>query len=430
MSRKMTALLSVFPLLLVIFTLYAGAGRGVFSIMLKWGEIVIVFSLLAGMFKLLQLEFSKLYRSNGRSIHPIVIILSFTVTFAAGLLNFESNRAVLNNSIKEYPEYLTEIVRTLINEDNYLKKYPARNKLVLYVAGKASSLFTPAEEMLKNADISRDEFNNLRSGRTKLLLNEDDVFNVQLIIEKTKKISLETVKIILPAAREMRIWFDHSVGSLPDAVLTAEEIRKSTINDLVLDDSKIEGSGVMLKSAIAGYLEKNNLPEIEKGDILVNYRDFVIFSGIGQMVISQYCATLDENISRDVSSRVFFAFLKTETISSPKIKGVLQWIYRRVYDPLFSAFMSLLFVSMIAVAYRRFSFKSYSLGVITVSAFIVICGFLPLPEGLQGPFSQGYMMNVFSMPVFIAMMIGTGAGIMFHYLNGFLKMFSSDGDKK
>jgi hypothetical protein len=122
--------------------------------------------------------------------------------------------------------------------------------------------------------------------------------------------------------------------------------------------------------------------------------------------------------------------LKTETVSSPKIKGVLQWIFRRVYDPLFSAFMSLLLFSMIAVAYRRFSFKSYSLGVITVSAFIVIFGFLPVPSGWQAHLSQDYMMTVFSMPVFIAMMIGAGAGIMFHYLNSFLKMFSSDGDKK
>lgn len=439
MIKKIYFLIFIILVFLIVAVFYSGIGRDFFPTLLKWGEIVIVFSFLAGLFKLIRHEIIKITEKKGRAAYSIIIVISFILTMSAGLLNFETGRAVLNNSIKEHPEYFAEIVKILINEDRYLKKYPAKKKLVLIVAGKSSQLFVPTEEMLKNADILMNDYNSLRYDKTQLFINEDDSLQVKMLVEKVKKTSLETVKIMLPAAIEMKAWFNHSVSSLPDIVLTSDEIQKSSISDLVLGDSKVEKSGEMLKNAVSEYMERNNLPEIEKGEILVNYRNFVTNSAIGYLISSTYSSQLEESLSKETATKVLHSFLLTETTASPKIKGVLQWIYRRVYDPLFSAFMTLLLFSMIAVAYRRFTIKSYSLAVIAVSSLIVIAGFIPFiwkligsqtPSGWQGPFSQGFMMNVFSRSVFSALLIGAGVGIVFYYFSKIGGIFSTDKDKE
>lgn len=424
MKKIFYALLSLFVLLFTVSAVYAKTGDRVWVTMLRWGEIVVVFSLLSGVVRLLKTEAGKAGQSGENRPYSIIILITFVLTFAAGLLNFESNRAVMNNSMKEHPEFLFETVNVMIGEDSYLGKYPAKNKLVLYISGKVSNNFVPTDEMLKNADMSMDEFTDLRSGRIRLMMNEDDDFRVELLIEKAGRTTLGIVKIMLPAAREMKAWFDHSVSSWPDLPLNEDIIRKSPLNDLILGDSNVAGSGDMLRNAVAGYIEKNGMHEIEKGDVLVNYRDFVIFSGIGNAVVSQYISSVDENISKDVAEKAMFSFLKTETVSSPKIKGVLQWIYRRIFDPLFSSFAALLILSMLSAAYRRFTLKSYSLGVVTVSTFITAAGFASFFSTLSGSnVPDEFMMNVISMPVFIATLIATGTGVIFFYSDRLIKLF-------
>lgn len=430
MKRLFYALISLTVLSLTISAVYAQTGERVWTTMLRWGEIVIVFSLLAGVFRLLKSESVKAGSKTDDSPYSFVVLISFALTFAAGLLNFESNRAVMNNSIREHPEFLFETVKVIIDEDGYLGKYPAKNRLVLYISGKVSNNFVPTDEMLKSADMSMDEFSDLRSGSTRLMMNEDDDFRVELLIEKVGRTALSTVKIMLPAAREMKAWFDHSVSSMPETPLNSDIMRKTPVNDLVIGDSSVEGSGEMLKNAVAGYIEKNGMHQMEKGVILVNYRDFVIFSGIGQAVVSQYAASMDETLSRNVAEKVMFSFLKTETVSSPKIKGVLQWIYRRIFDPLLSSFAALFLLSMISAAYRRFTIKSYSLGVVTVSAFITLAGFIPVFSSWRNSsFPENFMMNVISIPVFTAMLIATGTGVIFFYFDRLIRMFRpGDGE--
>lgn len=428
MKRLFYALISLAVFAVTISAVYAQTGERIWTTMLRWGEIVIVFSLLAGVFRLIKSESLKAGSKGDDRPYSFVILISFILTFTAGLLNFESNRAVMNNSIREHPEFLFETVKVMIDEDGYLGKYPAKNRLVLYISGKVSNNFVPTDEMLKSADMSMDEFSDLRSGNTRLMMNEDDDFRVELLVEKVGRTALSTVRIMLPAAREMKAWFDHSVSSMPETPLSPYVIRKSPVNDLVMGDSSVEGSGEMLKNAVAGYLEKNGMHQMEKGVILVNYRDFVIFSGIGQAVVSQFASSMDESLPKNIAEKVMFSFLKTETVSSPKIKGVLQWIYRRVFDPLLSSFAALFLLSMISAAYRRFTLKSYSIGVVTVSAFITLACFAPVfSSRITGPVPEDFMMNVISMPVFAAMLIATGTGVIFFYFDRLIRMFRTGG---
>ncbi|HRZ79371.1 MAG TPA: hypothetical protein P5044_05120, partial [bacterium] len=123
MKRLFYALISLAVLAVTISAVYAQTGERVWTTMLRWGEIVIVFSLLAGVFRLIKSESLKAGSKGDDRPYSFVILISFVLTFTAGLLNFESNRAVMNNSIREHPEFLFETVKVMIDEDGYLGKY-------------------------------------------------------------------------------------------------------------------------------------------------------------------------------------------------------------------------------------------------------------------------------------------------------------------
>lgn len=444
-------LLSIFLLLtgFVLAFVYADYGNSVYSVIFRWGEVIITLSLFAGLFKVLYKEMTKIKRGKLKEWNSAVILISFILTFLAGVLNFNESKYTFNNIVRERPSYLIEISDIIIGDDYYLSKFPARKKLGLYLSANVTSNFYPTSEMLRDAGVTNDEFNDLRFGRTpfskgdKLFFNPDDIKLISDLEEKTRNVSIETISIMLPVSEKLRGWFIDSVEGLGSkaAVSDLKGYEKLFVPDLIVNNVTFEESGNMLKKWFSEQMEKRGAIEINEEEMILHYTDFITVSGVSQVVAEKYSVNLKHGLSKNAVADICSAFLRTGVTSSPKMKGFIRWIYRSVFDPLLSTFMTLLFFSMMLTAYRKLNFRNYSYFVISLSVCMVIIGLFPyfsassaaiLPNGWSGPFSENWLMNTFASPVFKSLAIGTGAGFMFYAVETVYDTFSSmkKGEKR
>ncbi|HSW60528.1 MAG TPA: hypothetical protein VLJ60_06985, partial [bacterium] len=139
-------------IILAILVIYADYGRNVFSVILRCGETVIVISLVAGLFKVLKKETLKIKKGRLSEWPSAIILISFLLTFIAGVMNINQSKYTFNNIIREEPAYLVETADIIIGDDYYLSKFPARKKLGLFLSANVSPHFFPTDEMLKAAD--------------------------------------------------------------------------------------------------------------------------------------------------------------------------------------------------------------------------------------------------------------------------------------
>lgn len=422
--RKAVKTVLFFMVCALIFLIYSSYYSNLTSKFFRWGEIVIVISLFAGMGKFFKKETLKIKSFNSDSIYSVVTVLAFVGTFLAGIFNLSSDKFAFNNIVREHPGYLFETTRIVLEDDEYLKRYPAKNKLALFVASKISSHFVPTDEMLKNSGMNfRDyrELLNPSSSEKNTVILKDDREYAERARKKITKISRKTLEVMIPVVESVREWA---------TVQTSME----NPQDIVVDGLLIKGSSDILRRKLKDTqteLLNEGQPEIvDVYSILSKDEEFV-------RIISQtYVNKLGGGVSLQAGKKIIASFLSTGVTVSPRMKGSIRWIYRYVYDPLFSTFMAILVFFMVIAAYRHFDLRKYSTAVITISTVFTILGFLPQADSFfnsyfsstwKGPFSSGWLMTVFALPVFKAFAIGTGTGVVYMYIKKYAGSFQKGG---
>lgn len=412
----------------IVFMIYASCCEEFTVNLLRWGEIVAVLSLLAGLYKFVSNKVLEIRDISSSSFYSLVTVSAFFFTFAAGMLNFSSERFAFSNIIREQPGFLLETTKIVIDDDAYLRKFPAKNKLALLIASKISRHFVPTDEMLRNSGMSFEEYQNFiypgASQISDVRILKDDREYADIVNEKVTGISRNTVNIMIPVTETVREW-------------AYEELSLKSGRDLVLDGRTVEGSLDILNKEMQKAYSFNGNRESSAVDIYRMISKDKTFVG---MISSAYSQRITGRISDDAKRKVIASFLQTGISASPRMKGTLRWIYRYIYDPLFSTFMAIIVFFMVISAYRHFDLRKYSTAVITFSAVSVLLGFIPqtqslvgslLPASWQGPMSSGWIMNFFALPVFKAFAIGTGTGVVFMYVNRYLRFHSGgDGNEK
>ena len=407
--KRMIKIAVPIAIIFIIFLIYSSCCGNLSSNLFRWGEIVVVISLFAGVFQLILRESVNIKKLNSRAFYSAVTVVAFVCTFLAGVINYRSDKFAFSNIVREQPQYLVEAALIVIEDDEYLRKFPAKRKLSLLMSSRISSYFIPTDEMLKSSGMSPDDYRDLINPRslkeTENTIMEADRDYAQIVQEKVKRTSRDTVKLMLPVVKEIREWAYESAASGQAA-------------NLNINGKIFEGSGLLLKEETAGTVDVYSI--ICKNDKFLD------------MISDNYAKNIGSGISENAAKMIIASFVKTGVTFSPRMKGVLRWIYRYVYDPLFSTFMAILAFFMIIAAYRHFDLRKYSTSVITVSSVLVLLGFLPqiqlflinyLPAQWQGPLSSGWIMNCFAMPVFKAFAIGTGTGVVFMYVSRYWRSF-------
>ncbi|HQN73070.1 MAG TPA: hypothetical protein PLB16_06625 [bacterium] len=425
--RRFAVITILIPLVIFsVLVIYADYGRNIFSVILRCGETVIVISFVAGLLKVLHKEAVKIRKGRFSQWPSAVILLSFLITFLAGAMNINQSKYAFNNIIREQPAYLVETADIIIDDDYYLSKFPARKKLSLYVSANVSPYFFPTDEMLKEADMTSEDFKDLKykkgifDEKNTVFINEDDSKSVSELEKKVRAMSIEGISKMLPVAASLREWFTDSLR---------EKGEQDNVQDAAIEGVRIKGSGDMLKE----WFDEQNVSGINKNETVKYYADFVRSSGVADIIAESCSKNADMDISKNAASKMFSAFLKTGVTSSPNMKGFVRWIYRSILDPLFSTFIAMLFFSMLLTVYKMLDFRNYSYFVISVSVCLVIAGFFPyfnsvlnffLSPDWKGPFSEGWLINVFSAPVFKALAIGTGTGVLFYSAETVFEVFT------
>jgi len=425
----------VTPLVIVflIFLIYSFCCGNLASNLLRWGEIVVVISLLAGVYKLIFGELVKIRKKNIGSIYSIVTVVAFICTFLAGIINFRSEEFAFSNIVREHPDYLVKTTQIVIEDDEYLRKFPAKKKLSLLMASRISSYFIPTDDMLKNSGMSSDDYQELinpgmlqdKAG----IIQDGDLKYAKKVQEKVTTISRNTVRFMLPVVQMIKEWSYFE--------LSRPQGHSQTVEDLNINGTIISGSGAILAEEI-----KRIQPTQKKDDFnkMIDIYSIICKNEKFLNVVSNtYAKKTGSGISEKAAKNVITAFVKTGVAFSPRLKGVLRWIYRYIYDPLFSTFMAVLVFFMVIAAYRHFDLRKYSTAVITLSAVFVMAGFIPqvqlfligvVPNQWQGPLTSGWIMNVFAMPVFKAFAIGTGTGVIFMYISRYWRSFPRGGSNE
>jgi len=408
-------------IILIIFLIYSSCCGNLSSNFFRWGEIVVVISLFAGVSQLILRESVKIKKLNSRSFYSAVTVLAFVCTFLAGVINYRSDKFAFSNIVREQPQYLVEAAHIVIEDDKYLRKFPAKRKLSLLMASRISSYFVPTDDMLKSSGMSQDDYRDLINPRflkvTENTITEADRDYAQIAQKKVKITSQGTVKLMLPVVKLIREWAYVSAAS-------------GQTTDLNINGKFFEGSGALLKEEIEKVAPIGNSQEtagmVDVYSIICKNEKFL------DMISENYAQNIGSGLSENAEKLIIASFVKTGVTFSPRMKGVVRWIYRYIYDPLFSTFMAILAFFMIIAAYRHFDLRKYSTSVITVSSVLVMLGFLPqvqlffidyLPLQWHGPVSTGWMMNYFAMPVFKAFAIGTGTGVIFMYVSRYWRSF-------
>ena len=204
---------------LVFLAVYSGYGGKTLSIVLRWGEIIIALSFAAGLLRYLGNEIGKIRKSIPGKWSSIVILISFLITFFAGVMNVNESKYTFNNIVREHPPYLYEVSNIIIEDDSYLGRFPARKKLSLYISANVSPYFYPTDEILKDAELTREEFRKMRDDSASasdggFLLNRDDARTVDVFEEKIRTVSIEAISEMLPVSGELKKWFSDSFTML------------------------------------------------------------------------------------------------------------------------------------------------------------------------------------------------------------------------
>ena len=421
MIERMIKIAMPLAIIFIIFLIYSSCCENFSSNFFRWGEIVVIISLFAGVFQLILRESIKIKKLNSSSFYSAVTVFAFVCTFLAGVINYRSDKFAFSNIVREQPQYLVEAAHIVIEDDEYLRKFPAKKKLSLLMASRISSYFVPTDDMLKSSGMSPDDYRSLINpgslkGTENTIMEADRVY-AQIAQKKVKRTSQGTVKLMLPVVKLIREWAYVSAAS-------------SQTPDLNVNGKTFEGSGALLKEEIEKVQPIGNseaaVGMIDVYSIICKNRKFL------DMISDNYAQKIGSGISENAAKMIIASFVKTGVTFSPRMKGVVRWIYRYIYDPLFSTFMAILAFFMIIAAYRHFDLRKYSTSVITISSVLVMFGFLPqvqmffinyLPVQWQGPISTGWIMNYFAMPVFKAFAIGTGTGVIFMYVSRYWRSF-------
>jgi hypothetical protein len=282
--------------------------------LLRWGEIVAVISLLAGLYKFVSNKVLEIKDINSSSFYSLVAVSSFFLTFAAGMVNFSSERFAFSNIIREQPGFLLEATKIVIADDVYLRKFPAKNKLALLIASKISRHFVPTDEMLRNSGMSFEEYQTFInpgvSQNSDFRILKDDREYAGIINEKVTGISRDTVKIMIPVTETVREW-------------AYEELSLKSGRDLVLNGRAVEGSLEILNEEMKKAYSFNGNRESSAVDIyriLSKNRTFV------GMISNTYSRNITGKISDEAKRKVIASFLQTGISASPRMKGTLRWI--------------------------------------------------------------------------------------------------------
>lgn len=385
-------------------------------------------------------------------LNSLTIVIAAAATFTLGFINPDQSRYTFENIVREQPDFLAETALVFIENDARLSKFPSKKKLALYISADVSTDFFPSEEMLKNADLTLKNYKKLLS-ENKLtyifpdsadsgvtFINSNDMVRVKEMKEKVKSASVDIISDMFPVAQELKEWFDSSISSLKqnelDFVLEVSE--RNRFEDFRFNGVKVAGSGTELETWITKEKEQLKAKYKKLDKDMLRYNNFLTSSSIAASVSEKFSASGSSKLPPDGKKRVAAKFLETGITTSPEIKGFVRWIYRYIFDPLLSSFVALLLLNMISTLYTRFSVKSYSYCVITLSFILTLAGFTNqyglfaqnhIPNW-NGPFSPDWLMDVLSASVFRALAMGTATGLLFFIAENFYTTFFFGGGAK
>lgn len=445
MKIKVRILVLIFLAFITLsfFVAAADKGRDLLTFFTKWAQIAVSFAILAGFWRFIWKEMKSIGFSRGFSqqkINSIVIVAAALFTFLVGFFDWFQGNYTFDNIIREHSSFLVKTSEIMIDRDSYFSKFPAKKKLVLYLARQISPDFTATDEMLAEANLTRAKYimilrDNLISKSPDItFLNKDEKWLLNEIKKEVRDTDIDVISAMLPFANETKKWFDNEMAYTKKMTYSAN----MNFNDLTLNNRKIEHSGEIL-SAWHKEMRDKNLPLDYSRFITFkkdNYDIAALVSTSKEVLAALPGDTGGKRISRETLSRIAAEFMRIETTANPQIKGILRWIYRNAFDPLFSSFAALLLVSMLSIAYRLFSTQTYSYYVMAFAFCLTLLDFLPgytsfvtnlLPDGWAGPMSADWMMNVLAVPVFRALSIGIAIGLLYFAVDHiYSNLFSRD----
>ena len=418
MKSLVLPVFTAFTVMFVLYSHFTGYNDGLLTNILRWGEITVVFFLLAGIVRYIVKQTAKV-RTGVKPIYPAIVTASFFITVFAGFFNFAGERFAWENLIRDHPEHLYDVSLSVIESDPYFRHHPSKNKLALIVANRVNSGFVPSEEILARSDISFSGFKTLISNQgmapgDSVILNEDDMRLIEPLSARTASVSREIVAIMLPLAGDIRDWLSSVLILFDDSGFVADT---TVLKDLVLNGVAVEGSTDILEKIMLEDPAKPHSSVISQKDMAYAISDTVFHRFAG-------------NMSQASFRTAVHSFLKTGASHHTPVRGILRWIYRTFFDPLYATLMAIVMLTMLLAIFNVLNFRSYSYGVITVSALFVMAGFLPyscsyFPQEWSGPFIDGWIMNVPSLAALRGVLLGTGSGVIYLY---FRRTFSFIND--
>ncbi len=431
-ERIIQAALAIFTLI-VLYNLLTGHNYRFLSLMFRWGEITVVFFLMAGILRFIVKKAEKI-KSGENRVYSVVIVISFALTVFAGFFNLASERFAWENMVRDHPQYLLDVTKAVIEDDPYLRHHPSKNKLVLLIASRSSNDFTPSKEMLLNAGMTFGDFRSI-SGKsgvvshydsvTLSVINKDDLRLIPPLVEKVNLVSQKVVAAMLPFAPSVKQWFISSLTLFDGTDISMSDLETKHFSDLMLGDTYVEGSGELLNKAIGRFISGFGQPSLPKVDIGASFNKVFSDPDLTERISEVIYPELSTDLSKSGTRLVVTSFLKTGVSSLTPVRGILRWIYRHVFDPLYSAFGALLLIFTMFAVFKVFNHRSYSYAVISLSFIVVLTGFLPqidtflyniMPDGWEGPGSSEWMISVPALAAFKAVLIGAGIGVTYIYL--------------
>lgn len=381
-------------------------------------------------------------------LNSFVIIVSAVGTFIVGFINPNQSRYTFENIVREQPEFLTQTALVLVENHPYLSKFPSKKKLALYIAADVSTEFFPTEDMLKQANLSLKNYKKLlnenkvpnilhpsdNSGIT--FINENEMKLEKEIKEQVKSVSVDIIDDMFPIAQDLKEWFNQSVSSLKyyELQFGEETVQGNRFEDFKYGGISVPGSGYELENWINSekkQLGKNQSVKLNKDAF--RYNVFLSSSKISENVAENLANIGKSTLPLESKKRIAAKFIETGITTSSEITGLVRWIYRYIFDPLFSSFAALLLLNMIFTVFTKFSLQKYSYAVITLAFCATLIGLtnqyaLFAQNNLSdwnGPFAPGWLMTSVSATVFKALAIATASGLLFFLAENIYSAFYS-----
>ncbi len=418
-------------MLLAIFILYsffAGYNDSVLALVFRWGEITVIFFLLAGIIKYIAKNVSLLQKPGNR-LYPGIIACSFAITVLAGFLNLFSGRFAWENTLKDHPDFLFGVSLSVIESDPYFRHHPSKNKLALFISGRVYKDFVPSEIVLEKAGVSLGEYSDLTEkivSGSETIFNKDDLRNLEILIERSVNVSRSVVLTIYPAMSDMKQWFNSSLY-LMENIVPIETVK---ISDLQINGIPVNGTGDILKNKVMEHISLDEGLKESNLSGYISFNNFIADDSFSDLLGETFHPRFPDYLTLQGSKAVTASFFRTGYYHHISVRGVLRWIYRVIIDPLYSTFMAVMFVWMVLAAFHTLNIRSFSYLVITVSALLTMVGFLPfvVSSGYSG-ISSKWLMDVPSLSVFRAVLIGTGTGVLYVYFIKAADLFKNMREK-